>query len=178
MGMLPKEWLSEAVLFTVWRHMGDLFALCESELLSVNPEQFMSVMSVHPRPWNLTQSYARKFIKLLNGIYVSELTDIIRHPFFFGEAMFGSDCFRKGEGLNEASSADNAQAPALSPRSIALTTTPTAASVVGPDGDDEPQQSLTSVSNMQYSVKGWWCWLQLSQLCNRRISGRSLAGLH
>merc|ERR1712051_248759 len=168
MGMLPKEWLSEAVLFTVWRHMGDLFALCESELLSVNPEQFMSVMSVHPRPWNLTQSYARKFIKLLNGIYVSDLTDIIRNPFCFGE----------GEGLNEASSADKAQAPALSPRSMALTTTPTAASVVGPDGDDEPQQSLTSVSNMQYSVKGWWCWLQLSQLCNRRISGRSLAGLH
>merc|ERR1712051_954247 len=151
MGMLPKEWLSEAVLFTVWRHMGDLFALCESELLSVNPEQFMSVMSVHPRPWNLTQSYARKFVKLLNGIEVSELTDIVNHPSFYSEALIESDCFCK-------SSEDKPLPGAVSPRSMALTTASPSARIVGPDGDDEPQKSLTSVSSMQYYVRGWWCW--------------------
>lgn len=50
-GPQPKEWLSEALLWTSWRHQGDLLAMIESELISVDPNQFEEVMSVHPRPW-------------------------------------------------------------------------------------------------------------------------------
>jgi len=81
-----KEWLSEAVLFTTWRHRGNLLAMTESELLSVDPEQFMIVMSVHPKPWHYAVFYARKFIQLLNSS-LSELTDVVRDAAFYDGLM-------------------------------------------------------------------------------------------
>merc|ERR1712012_455507 len=81
-----KEWLSEAVLFTNWRHRGNLLAMTESELLSVDPEQFMTVMSVHPKPWHYAVFYARKFIQLLNSS-LSELTDVVREETFYEGLM-------------------------------------------------------------------------------------------
>jgi len=65
--MEPKDWLSEPVLFTTWRHRGSLQACTESELIAVDPKQFMTVMSVHPRPWHYAVSYAKAFIHMLNS---------------------------------------------------------------------------------------------------------------
>merc|ERR1719215_1246972 len=48
----PKEWIGEAVLWiNIWRHQGDLSTTCTSEIISVLPNQFVDVMSIHPKPW-------------------------------------------------------------------------------------------------------------------------------
>jgi len=72
-----KDWLTEPVLFTAWRHKGSLQALTESELITVDPQQFMTVMSVHPRPWHCAVKYAKVFVQFLNR-EPKNLTDIIR----------------------------------------------------------------------------------------------------
>jgi len=60
------EWISEAVLWTLWRHLGMLQAKQPSELLNLKPEKFAEVMRLHPRPWIFARDYARKYIEVLN----------------------------------------------------------------------------------------------------------------
>jgi len=83
-----KDWLVEHVLFTPWRHKGCLQAATESELVSVDPKQFMMVMSVHPRPWQFAVSYAREFVGFLNALPTQEdLTDICRYDGMYQKLM-------------------------------------------------------------------------------------------
>jgi hypothetical protein len=81
-----KEWISEAVLWTSWRHSGNLLSVTEGELLAVDPLQFMSVMSVHPKPWHFAVTYAKKFVELLNKEDI-ELTDIFEDKGFYTTIM-------------------------------------------------------------------------------------------
>jgi len=81
----PKDWLAEPVLWTAWRHRGSLQACFESELIAVDPKQFMSVMSVHPRPWNYATTYANAFIQCLNSR--DDFTDICNFDGMFEHLM-------------------------------------------------------------------------------------------
>jgi len=82
-----REWISEALLWTSWRHQGDLLAMIESELISLDPGQFVEVMNVHPRPWFYAKQYAFRFIKLLNRLGKAAVTDILRHEQFYEQAV-------------------------------------------------------------------------------------------
>jgi len=92
----PKEWIGEPVLWTTWRHRGDLVSASTSDLIALNPSQFVEVMSVHPRPWYYATHYARKFLTFLNGIPERQLTDSLRNPEFYEDAATSSDMTKTG----------------------------------------------------------------------------------
>eukprot|EP00811_Abedinium_folium_P011872 NODE_2099_length_2292_cov_7.007390.p1 GENE.NODE_2099_length_2292_cov_7.007390~~NODE_2099_length_2292_cov_7.007390.p1 ORF type:complete len:325 (+),score=68.70 NODE_2099_length_2292_cov_7.007390:825-1799(+) len=80
------DWLAEAVLWTLWRHQGNLVALSVSHLVLADPEQFTKVMTSHPRPWLSAQRYAEQFIEYLNA-NSGRCHDIIRNELFYHLAM-------------------------------------------------------------------------------------------
>eukprot|EP00928_Gymnodinium_smaydae_P006324 TRINITY_DN12231_c0_g2_i1.p1 TRINITY_DN12231_c0_g2~~TRINITY_DN12231_c0_g2_i1.p1 ORF type:complete len:672 (+),score=137.24 TRINITY_DN12231_c0_g2_i1:319-2334(+) len=83
---MPKEWASEAILWTSWRHRGILRAEKASEFIQLPPSKFMDVMGVHPKPWALCQSYAPKFVMFLGSAQV-QISDFLRHEDFYQEAV-------------------------------------------------------------------------------------------
>lgn len=109
----PEKWLSEAVLYTHWRHRGDLIACTESELVLVDPKGYMSVMKVHPRPWTMAQSYAQRFVDHLNDQKGQELTDIIEDGFL----VWMSDTVKDVDmGHVNSDKADEDGGPTVEPR--------------------------------------------------------------
>jgi len=86
------EWVGEAVLWTDWRHQGELHSASTSDLIGVDPNSFIEVMCVHPRPWFYAKRYAVKFIKFLNGLDCSKVTDVLRDDVFYHSAV--ADCDR------------------------------------------------------------------------------------
>jgi len=86
-----KDWLTEAVLFTAWRHKGSLQACTESELIAVDPDQFMAVLSVHPRPWHCAATYAKEFVQYMNALHAQglpdSLNDLCRHEGMYEHLM-------------------------------------------------------------------------------------------
>merc|ERR1712050_802910 len=83
-----KEAIAESVLWTTWRHQGRLRAtIQEVELICVNPEKFVDVMSIHPKPWTFAKQYATIFLEFLNSVDKSDLSDIIRNDTFFEDAI-------------------------------------------------------------------------------------------
>merc|ERR1719221_1891510 len=86
--MNHKDWLSEPVLYTIWRHRGSLEAMTGAELIAIDPKQFMTVMSVHPKPWHFAVSYAKAFVKFLNALG-EDLTDILQCTGMYEQIMEG-----------------------------------------------------------------------------------------
>merc|ERR1712151_203900 len=82
----PDECISEAVLWIGWRHHGELKAIRALELLQLDPEVFVKVMGLHPRPWFLALSYASCFLDFINRLPRSELLDILRNKQFYADA--------------------------------------------------------------------------------------------
>lgn len=77
------EWIAEAVLWTVWRHRGQLIVgpHTPSELLVVKPEVFFEVMCKHPRSWLYATVYGEHFIRYINQL--PHLSDVIAdEPFY------------------------------------------------------------------------------------------------
>jgi len=83
------DWLCEAVLYTPWRHRGDLTAVVESEAIELVPDSFQQVMSIHPRPWNYAQKYAEKFVEMLATR--PDVHDVIRDTCWYEETVATSD---------------------------------------------------------------------------------------
>jgi len=84
-----KIWLSEAVFFTDWRHRGQLLSISdqeEAEVITLDPGQFMAVMSMHPWPWREAVVYGRKFVELLNENQ-KDFTDMPRDDDFYQELI-------------------------------------------------------------------------------------------
>lgn len=97
----PKTWASEAVLWTTWRHRGTLTANVPGEGMIVNPDKFIEVFAMHPRPWHLGQHYGAHFVEYMNDEYYDrKLSDII-----FDEGVFtmlvekskADDAIKRGE---------------------------------------------------------------------------------
>lgn len=80
------QWLSEAVLWTAWRHQGNLIVgrIITCELLTLDPKVFFEVMTRHPRTWLYAAVYGEKFILKLNGFL--QLSDITLEDGFIKEA--------------------------------------------------------------------------------------------
>lgn len=98
----PTQWLSEPVLYTMWRHKGALVAQTESELLTVDPEAYMSVMKVHPRPWTYAFAYALKVVELLNSGHIEWSDLIFNDDLHSEEAMIAADVGLHSHGENIA----------------------------------------------------------------------------
>uniref|UniRef100_A0A7S1QX19 Cyclic nucleotide-binding domain-containing protein n=1 Tax=Alexandrium catenella TaxID=2925 RepID=A0A7S1QX19_ALECA len=86
-----KEWISEAVLWTPWRHQGDLVAISTVDLINLNPGNFVEVMRGHPRSWYYAKHYALSFVTFLNSMDRSQLTDVLRCEAFCEEAARDSE---------------------------------------------------------------------------------------
>mmetsp|Transcript_63334 Transcript_63334/g.204126 ORF Transcript_63334/g.204126 Transcript_63334/m.204126 type:complete len:236 (+) Transcript_63334:2-709(+) len=86
-----NDWIGEPALWTDWRHQGELMSVTTSELVCVDPGEFLGVMYVHPRPWFYAQRYATRFIELLNSIDGKLLTDLIHDEAFFAQVTQDSD---------------------------------------------------------------------------------------
>jgi len=80
---MPKEAISEAVLWMQWIHQGTLTVLTPTELVLLDPDIFSKIMTMSPEPWSMAVKYAENFIKFLNSLERSAFIDIIRQPFFF-----------------------------------------------------------------------------------------------
>lgn len=75
----PGTWLAEPVLWTSWWHRGSLETESTSgQLAFVSPSALVSCFRSHPRPWFYARTYAMKYVRILNSIAVSRLSDI--HP--------------------------------------------------------------------------------------------------
>jgi len=83
----PGEWLVEPVLWTAWRHAGQLAADSECSLISLDSQQFASLATANSTIWELASQYAQFFINFLNSFKHIELTDVLRCESFYQEAM-------------------------------------------------------------------------------------------
>merc|ERR1712039_442159 len=72
-----KAWVSESVLWTLWRHRGCLWADDPSEVVTVTPQGFAEIMKIHPRTWDLARNYASDYIDMLNRIPPRHLSDVV-----------------------------------------------------------------------------------------------------
>jgi len=88
------DWLGEAVLWTEWRHQGELQSINTNELIVVDPNSFLEVMRAHPRPWFYAKRYAIKFVKLLNTLEPSRVIDVLKEEDL--SSINVSDCDKIG----------------------------------------------------------------------------------
>merc|ERR1712232_392600 len=51
-------WISEAILWTSWIHLGDLQAIRESQLASIDAAGMAEVTNSYPQAWQLARDYA------------------------------------------------------------------------------------------------------------------------
>jgi len=82
-----KAWLSEAALWTTWRHRGDLEAREPSELMLLSPGEFGCIMSIHPQPWLFSQIYGIFFVTFLNEVEPEHVSDVMFDDSFFEKAL-------------------------------------------------------------------------------------------
>jgi len=80
---MPREAISEPVLWMEWIHQGALTALTLTELVLLDPDAFGKTMSMNTQPWMLAVKYAEQFLTFLNSLKRTDFIDIIRTPFSF-----------------------------------------------------------------------------------------------
>lgn len=77
--VLEGTWVAEAVLWTPWIHLGDLFALQESQIVVVDAMKFGEAVQI-ARPLLVAVSrYAEKFLDTMNRVNKQELTDLLHN---------------------------------------------------------------------------------------------------
>eukprot|EP00928_Gymnodinium_smaydae_P044916 TRINITY_DN29985_c0_g1_i1.p1 TRINITY_DN29985_c0_g1~~TRINITY_DN29985_c0_g1_i1.p1 ORF type:complete len:843 (-),score=175.50 TRINITY_DN29985_c0_g1_i1:205-2691(-) len=71
------EWVTEAVLWVSWVHVGDLEATTESSIVVINSDQFGAAMQSNTVVWSSVQRYAASFVNFLNNVSKDDLTDLL-----------------------------------------------------------------------------------------------------
>jgi len=71
------NWIAEAVLWTSWLHQGDLLALSEGQVISIDAHQFSEAVQVFRPLWVAFRAYAKRFVQAMNRIDQRELTDLL-----------------------------------------------------------------------------------------------------
>jgi len=72
----PKQWISEAVLWTHWIHRGTLKAKTESRILAIDSQQFGKLVSIYQTQEGHANKYAAKFVEALNETEICRISDI------------------------------------------------------------------------------------------------------
>jgi len=80
-----KDWVSEATLWTSWRHMGELRANQKSDLVSVDAARLFEIIGANYEAWSIASEYASLFVEGLNNMAQSAISDIIRDEQFYYE---------------------------------------------------------------------------------------------
>jgi len=65
--VVDGQWLSEAALWTLWQHRGNLFAASDGLILALLVDCFASVVRQHEVVHNDAAKYAAKFIEAMNS---------------------------------------------------------------------------------------------------------------
>jgi hypothetical protein len=94
------KWISEAVLWTDWRHLGELKCNHTCDLITVDPNEFAEAVRHHPRAWFLTREYGYLFLHWLNSLEGADVSDLLYDDFFRGHikgatetgGMFSDHC--------------------------------------------------------------------------------------
>uniref|UniRef100_A0A7S4T5B9 Ion transport domain-containing protein n=1 Tax=Alexandrium monilatum TaxID=311494 RepID=A0A7S4T5B9_9DINO len=105
-----EDWVTEAVLWTAWRHAGRLQSVSAADLIAVDPTQFVEVMCIHPRSWFYAKRYAAKFVAFLNSLAPCDIIDILRDPEWYTEAVKSCDTYDiddNGEPASESGRSGN-----------------------------------------------------------------------
>jgi len=88
------QWVSEAVLWTAWMHLGDFQAITECQTVLVSAEQFASIIKSN-KPLHLAMTkYAEAFIAEINKLERDELTDLL-HQLFSPQEIVDESAFNK-----------------------------------------------------------------------------------
>jgi len=69
-------WVSEALLWTPWVHVGSLQADTECRLLAVSEEQFGKVILNYVKPCEMAKTHAHDFVNWLNKHKEEGMTDL------------------------------------------------------------------------------------------------------
>jgi len=75
------QWITEAVLWTPWVHLGDLQALTDSQLITVDANSFGSAVRNATSLWSVLHRYGLAFVLELNTIQRTDLTDNLDRSF-------------------------------------------------------------------------------------------------
>jgi len=87
-------WISEAVLWTDWRHLGELKCNHTCELITVDPNEFAAAARHHPRPWFLAREYGYLFLHWLNSLDGESLSDLVYDDLFRGHSKGATETGR------------------------------------------------------------------------------------
>jgi CRP-like cAMP-binding protein len=72
-----EDWISEPALWTeLWRHLGQLTAVDESDNLAINASKFSEQVKLNPQAYLFTKGYAKNFLDWLNEESFDTLSDI------------------------------------------------------------------------------------------------------
>eukprot|EP00747_Dinoflagellata_sp_TGD_P132776 gnl/TRDRNA2_/TRDRNA2_175115_c3_seq1.p1 gnl/TRDRNA2_/TRDRNA2_175115_c3~~gnl/TRDRNA2_/TRDRNA2_175115_c3_seq1.p1 ORF type:complete len:155 (-),score=19.50 gnl/TRDRNA2_/TRDRNA2_175115_c3_seq1:177-599(-) len=77
------QWISEPVMWTRWRHLGECRVEALTELILIDSTAFSEVLCAHPKPWAFAHKYAKAFIEQLNREDPQTLTDVLRDTEFY-----------------------------------------------------------------------------------------------
>jgi len=70
-------WVSEAVLWVPWVHVGELKSKTPSQLLFLETAILKSVLSAHHEAWLVAVRYATRFLELLDALTEEQLSDLV-----------------------------------------------------------------------------------------------------
>lgn len=71
------QYVSEPVLWCTWLHVGDMIAITESSVVSVDSGAFGQSLSNNQPVWTAVKRYARKYVNELNRVPKEDLTDLL-----------------------------------------------------------------------------------------------------
>jgi len=72
----PKQWISEAVLWTHWVHRGTLKVKTESHILAIDSKQFGEHVSMYRTQQGYAYKYAKRFLEDMNETEMCSITDL------------------------------------------------------------------------------------------------------
>jgi len=75
--VLIGQWACEAVLWTPWIHLGDLMAVEESQVITVEAETFAKLVAANNVMWAGMRRYCDAFLRELNQVNPDDLTDLM-----------------------------------------------------------------------------------------------------
>mmetsp|Transcript_26192 Transcript_26192/g.73283 ORF Transcript_26192/g.73283 Transcript_26192/m.73283 type:complete len:705 (+) Transcript_26192:56-2170(+) len=70
-------WVSEAVLWVPWVHVGELKSKTPSQVLFLETAALKSVIGAHYEAWLVAVRYAKRFLELLDALTEDQLSDLV-----------------------------------------------------------------------------------------------------
>jgi hypothetical protein len=72
-----QDWISEAVLWCSWVHMGMMSAVSECHMFVMDWQISAKTLATQPDTWEIARKHAERFVVMLNSQDVHALTDVM-----------------------------------------------------------------------------------------------------